>query len=665
MKSNFKKSLSFVLTLMLMILSFSSFLIASAKENINRFNVVFVIDASWSLKETDGADNRFEALDLFLGMLANDGNYVGTVSFNDTFKSSAITELSGNKSKKALSEALRDNTPSGDTDIGGALLEAVSMLNNQANPDMESIIILLSDGNTDMDTQELQEKSLNDKAEAVEQARDAGYKIYTIFLNSNKEGDPKEIEQIANATGGEFEEVSKASDLSNVFEKFYSQIYGTKSSKLVDTSIPSGKTINEKFSVKGVGVEEINIAVFGDINNVSVKKPDGKRIEGAELKKMTYSTPKNNFRIIKLLQPEAGTWVMTITGKAGSKIKVVKSYNTNLDMNVKVESDSFRVNSAIPVSATLFEGSEQISQINNYEVFDATLIIKDYKGKTVKEIKPETIDEKGYHFSFTPEKINTYYGVVTVIGDEAKISSEQLAFNVENSAPYATEDVIKKHVNIWPFLFKTDATVDLSSCAKDSEDSKLTYIVNSSTWDESEYTLEDNLLTVNSFKNYSKGSFEIQAVDSLGSYCTVNVKYTSTNIGVLTLCIILLAILLTVVLLGAITYKKAGIPFMGDIVVTNVSNSSLSAKQSKNRGSIKLSYFVVGDTGFHKGTRFQATGKDYVYMVSKKKMYSDRLFRPAKKIKVDQSGIVVYSDAQKTKGISVKFISMNNNNNWF
>ena len=59
-----------------------------AEENTsaNRFNVVFVIDASGSMNNTDSAKWRFEAMDLFLGLATDEGNRIGAVVFNDGYR---------------------------------------------------------------------------------------------------------------------------------------------------------------------------------------------------------------------------------------------------------------------------------------------------------------------------------------------------------------------------------------------------------------------------------------------------------------------------------------------------------------------------------------------------------------------------------------------------
>ena len=50
---------------------------------LHRSNVVFVTDESGSMKQTDPANNRYEAIRLFLGEMADEGNYVGSVSFGE------------------------------------------------------------------------------------------------------------------------------------------------------------------------------------------------------------------------------------------------------------------------------------------------------------------------------------------------------------------------------------------------------------------------------------------------------------------------------------------------------------------------------------------------------------------------------------------------------
>lgn len=632
------------------------------KTTINRFNVVFVIDASTSMKYSDAKNNRFEATDLFLGMLANDGNYVGTVVFNGNVSSTDITEVDGNSAKKSLSKAIRDSKLDADTNIGGALLKATNLLEQKANSELPSIMILLSDGNTDFDDPKQVQESKEQKETALEIARDKGYSVYAVCLNSDGKADGKELENIAKATnGGMFEEVNNSADLKDVFDKFYTQIYGTKSSKLVDDTIGENGNIVKEFPVSDVGVEEVNIAVFGDVDSCSIENPGGEKLSKSEMDDITFSA--ETFKLVKLVNPEKGKWIFTATGKPGAKVTVVKTYNVNLSVKTTVESetDSYKVNNPIKIFAKIYENNQEITDLSKYSEFKGVLKITDYDGNAVYETEVTQATDNGFEFSFTPTDLNTYYANVSVEGSEVYANAEELTFNVGNTPPTVIEDTIKKHINIWPFLIKTNSTIDLSKAAIDNEDDTLNYKIVSSTWNNEDYTIDGNNLTIDSFKNVSKGSFEIQAYDSQGAFCTFNVKITSTNIGVLAMILMIVGILIVVITLIVIAKILNGKAFMGEITATNLQTYQ-SNKPTKSRGKLKLSAFQIGDTGFDKNAYFQATGKDYVYFISKKPVSTDSMLNKSKKIKIENNlSTRIYSDDDHTKGIEVKFISYKNN----
>ena len=73
---------------------------ASKKNTSNRYNVCFVLDSTDSLKHTDEEKLRYDATNMFLGLLANEGNYVGSVIFSGgVIKKSDVVSISGPKDK--------------------------------------------------------------------------------------------------------------------------------------------------------------------------------------------------------------------------------------------------------------------------------------------------------------------------------------------------------------------------------------------------------------------------------------------------------------------------------------------------------------------------------------------------------------------------------------
>ncbi len=630
-------------------------------KTMNKFNVVFVTDTSGSMKSTDPNQYRFDAIDLFVGLIANGGNMVGSVVFgNGVVSQLDLREVQNKSDKVAITDDIKKQPEKGWTDIGGALKTAVGMLQQNGNKALPSIIILLTDGNTEMGTEELTKESIQNKENAMETAREEGYNIYTICLNKNNGANASELQQIASATGGQFQEVTDAADLQEVFDLYYQMIYSTTSKQLVDESIPASGVLSREFNVTDVGVEEVNIVVFGDVSQCSLTPPDGTPYTAQQIDELSYVA--KTFRILKVVDPAPGKWKLDVYGAPGSVIKVFKIYNPNLQVkaNIKDVKDSYVKGEPIEFAAKMFEGDKEVTDTSRYADYKATLQITDHDKKVVESIEVDKASSDGFLLSFTPEDYGTYYAQILVSNDEVYSDSEQFILHVGNKPPVTKIKVLEKHINIWPFLIKTDSTIDLSEAAKDAEDSTLNYKVASSSWLEDDYTLDGSKLTIDKF-SVSKGSFEIEAYDSQGAYCTFDVKITSTNIGVVATILILLGALIALIIILLIAYRNKLYTFMGSITVENLETGAIGTP-IKNRGQLKLTAFQVGNTGLDPKSYFQATGKNYVYFVSKKPFTSDSAYGKVKKMKIEASqDIRIFSDADQTKGIMVRFESMLNN----
>lgn len=226
-----KRARRIVLSILCVVLLLNSFQVFSFSENeaYNKYNIVLVADSSGSMKTSDPEELRFEAISQFVGLLANKGNMVGSVVFNGDIvqKSSKLVEASNMTLKRELVSNVMSATPAGYTNIGYALEEAVKLLET-GSPKNPSVIILLTDGETDMPTAEEEEVSLTKKADAIQAAREKNIKIYNVCLNADGQAYVNEAKQISSATGGEFREVKTAEDLKEVFNLFYGMIYSTE-----------------------------------------------------------------------------------------------------------------------------------------------------------------------------------------------------------------------------------------------------------------------------------------------------------------------------------------------------------------------------------------------------------------------------------------------------
>lgn len=634
---------------------------ADNTKTMNKFNVVLVTDTSGSMKSTDPNQYRFEAIDLFVGLIANGGNMVGSVVFGDgVISKHDLVEVKNKSDKLSITNDIKNQEESGWTDIGGALTAAVDMLKQNGNKNLPSIVVLLTDGNTEMSTPELTQTSISNKENALESARDEDYKIYTICLNKNNKANSSELKQIANATGGQFQEVTDAADLQSVFDLYYQLIYSTQSEKLVDEAVPDTGILSREFNVADVGVEEVNIAIFGEVEQCVLTTPAGNAYTNSQIDDISYVA--KTFRILKIVNPEQGLWKLDAYASPGSTIKVFKIYNPNLQVRAEVKNkqDSYVMGSTVEFIAKLYEADQQVVDLARYAGYKAELQVKDYNGNVVQTVDTAEATEEGFVLDFTPNDYGTYYADISVSNSELYANADRITLNVGNTPPIVKSEVLKKHINIWPFILKTNSTIDLSEAATDAEDSVLNYKIVSSTWFDEDYTLDGSNLTIDNF-SVSKGSFNVQAYDSQGAYCTFDVKVTSTNIGILAMIMLIIGVLLTLIIIFVLFKIATGKAFMGSITVENIETGAIGTPM-KNRGRLKLSAFQIGNTGLDQNSYFQATGKNFVYFVSKKPFTSDSAFGKIKKLKIDTSqDIRIFSDSEQMKGISVRFESMLNN----
>ena len=624
------RTLCLALSIVLSILQAGLFFdTARAAQNAanNRFNVVIVSDASGSMLSTDPEGLRFEAINQFINLLAEQGNLLGAVSFADNINATEeLTKVDSAESKQKIADTLKNTPAKGDTNIGEALQKAVTMLDESGDKDLPSIILFLSDGNTDLKDKKDMENSLNMKADAIQAAREKDIAIYSVCLNANKKADVSEMEQISQATGGEFREVGSASDLQEVFNSFYNLIYGTSTTQLLDEAFDESGVLETKFNVPGLGVEEINIIIYGKVSEVELFDAQGQK---KDVSPMEYNT----FTMIKSTDVSAGEWKLITKGTAGNHIKINMVYNTNLEVELKTQALGKVTNPKDGVKFEAYLSSGEIkADSSNIGGYEAELIVSDAYGKELDKFPMTVVDD---HFELSQNLSNGVYFVKAhVSGNSLDKTSESLgpievsdkALTEEeknNTAPVPVTDKIKKTVYIIPFKDNT-VSFDLKGLAKDKEDKKLHYMVASSSFIEGkDYSLGDDMVLKLYHYSLSRGDFDIKATDSKGLSCNISIVVKSINVGVVTAIVVLIIGLIVLAVMGYFAYRLWGTPFGGPITVTSDKGGERREQTvTKKTGRLPLSRFRVSNIGFDiNKTYFEASGKTYIYMCSSKEFY--------------------------------------------
>lgn len=621
----------------------------------NRFNVVLVTDASGSLLETDPDELRFRSMANFLYLLTMEGNNVGSVAFGEGVPLEVpMSAISTRESRDDLIDQNRDVELEGWTNIGEGLDAAVDMLDEQGDEDLPSIILILSDGNTDMPDEDSLKASNDAKSSAVERARQNGYVIYAVSLNANGEANSAELEQLASATGGEFREVSDASDLDDVYRLYQSIIFGS-------ISTPGGA--QGSFDIARIGVEEVNIAISGEPTELTFVEPSGSTLPESQLKDVTFST--EGLTVVKIEDPEPGTWNYKVADVDDDSVSVdiVRNVNVNTRIESNVdEDDVLETGDSVRVEVSLLEDGRAVSG-DVYQYFTGELAVTDSSGDE------DTVElEAGSRALFAELELSergSYTVSAKVEGEGFELATSELVFNVENAAPVPTGQVIEQTAYLWPFIDNT-ATIDLTPGASDPDGGDLEYSVDSSSFMSEEYEIDGSNLVITSY-SLSEGSFTVRATDPDGGWCTFDVRVATVNIGLLTLIGIGIATVVVLAILGILLWIALNKRFYGVCYVRPFDNTSGYAyfdevSREKGRGRLRLFAFGCETFGINpKKAYFQASGKDYVTFVSKDPIFAGGMM--TKKIKVPGNGFetVISTDQSMQRGVIVRFVSRKSN----
>lgn len=628
---------------------------------LHRSNIIFVTDESLSMKDSDPNNNRYEAIKLFLGEMANSGNYAGSVSFaGDLVDVSQVRHMDGQELKDALLSEISNQEYGSFTNIGKALFQAVELLDDGKNPQLDSSIIILTDGNTEMPNDEALQESAEKKAEAIERARQNQYKIHCICLNVDGSADPAELRQIAQATGGEFAEIDDSGNLNDVETLFNKLIFHSfEDEDFTDLEFVIGEdgSVETEFTIPNIGVEEINVLFEGRLTGCALTDPAGNVFQSSGDDAVILAGV--NFMLAKVQKPVGGTWKACAYGDPNTTIGLRILYNSDFYVTASLQgSSSCHVGDTVKIIANLGDSDGIVSDVSRYSDVECSVHIS-FAGEV--ETYPMQIDSEGFIYQLTVSEEGTYYVSVSASRkDMEAVADETYEIGVNNSAPYAEGDELSAHANIWPVVGGS-ATIDLAGAAQDPEGQEITYTVVSSAFNVEDYTLEDDKLTVTSF-SIPKGSFEIKASDPYGAYCTFTVQFTSTNIGIIMAIVILVGILIALVIIILVIRAAMGQALIGSLSVAEyrTGRTGVPSVINHGRGRISLGIFLEDSTILPPGCKFQCSGKKgQVFFLSKQPVYADTMVEPNRKVRIpgDKVPVRISKSQDMEEGIVVIFES--------
>lgn len=649
-----KKLLSMFLLLSMLICGLIT--IHAENEPVEGKNIMLVIDGSGSLKKTDKEMLRIEAVKTFLGLLPESGSSIGAIVFDNKIRlNTGSIQMDSKKDKAKLisdikvaaEEAIEASSSpdEGWTDIGNALLTAITELTQNATfSSAPNYIILFSDGETDLGNEAATKESLEKEVKAIKSAKGLSIPIYSVCLNTEGSVDTSEIKAISSNTSGAYQEVRNADNLNDVFEMFYSLIFG-------EGIVPiEGKTDSESnytrdFKVPSVGIEELNLIIKTETSNpdISLTRPNGVEVTADELKKWTQ-TQNDNYRLIKMIHPDAGDWKLNIKGDPNSTVHLKWIYNTLIDAVLEIDStaSSYQKGDNVRLRGYLLENSFRITDYTSYGDSGYNAILKVYDAVSGEEITSSEMKVDGASFvsDVVLDQQKVYDFELVLVCGEIKKTSTRVTVGVGNTNPVANQKIVEKTV-LFPFS-ASNVKFMLDEYVHDEEDEALTYKVGSHTFKGDALSIEDSKLTIN-LKGVKTGGVTVAAYDSQGGNCDITFKIKVIN-AIPLLIIILLAVILLLVLLK----KKsgAGLLYPDMIIIDSCNPNGISEPYSitglKGKRSISSWQIVeCGLTGFIKPIpdTNSAKGKTGRLLIEcKEKFITDYNQTPTNKVEINING---------------------------
>ena len=581
------------------------------------FDVIFAIDGSGSMKKSDALKLRLTAGRLFTEMTYSNTSRAGFVQFtNIIMDSQGLTDLSTEDSKASFRDrlsGLQDSVKgSWDTDISLGLTQALNLLKegDSFNGDRNPMIILLSDGNTDLPNgPRTVEESNAELTGTLSEAASLGVPIYSIGLNYDGKLDVDYMQNIANQTGGAFYNITTATD----FNKYMTDIFGNVADGDLTGLNPAyidGRFVTD-FVIDNGSVLMANIVILTDkgVSDPQLIDPTGAVVpldadHGVIVSTDTSDENKvSTYTILKIMYPVQGAWKVSVKGEADDAVQV--NLLTTYDISFKL------LNSRDPIAGNdiniygkLVRGDENITDSNLLSGAMAICTIMDNKGNIVVENLPMTYNEEKHVFicKTNLEKSGNYYVTAHLEGKDGSFSKEAAQYQLSIGRAKLTVSG-RPDVSMWCNPIKTKASVDISQHVKSESLAELNCSIedNGNNIVTADYNKDTGMLNITPMRT-GTGYLKLIFSDAYGQSAELTVFVTVKSSWIWF--IVAFAILAVIVALIA-GIMKATKPVLKDSVtvelslppmLANLTPSPATLAMPAKKSEVILGKLIQGDT---------------------------------------------------------------------
>ncbi|MGH4122407.1 MAG: vWA domain-containing protein [Clostridium sp.] len=380
--------MAFIIVLTLQI-SWVVSVFAKPSAEVSNLDVIFVLDASGSMKTSDPQEIRTEAIKMFLDMCGTSGNKVGLVAYSDNIiRLHNLAQMNSAADKDSV-KRMTTGIPFGQkTDTGMGIKEAVKLMESGHDDTHKPIIILLSDGKND--PQRSMNESLKDLNDATNTAKSKGYPIYTIGLNYDGTVDKAQLESLSSKTKGKTYITNKAEELTQIL----TDIYADNSKINIQNGgsiIANGGFQDVKLNIPNDNVLEANVSILSN-KPVSVKLVNPKGVEAPIPSKDIIFTSSSKYSMLKIVKPVQGDWIIKVKGISGDKINISYIFNYDIELKAKFNPVAPKTGEVMNIEAYFLGNGQVIDDNELYKDMKAKIVVKNLKSGDIKEFPLQNSD---------------------------------------------------------------------------------------------------------------------------------------------------------------------------------------------------------------------------------------------------------------------------------
>ncbi|MBO0961662.1 VWA domain-containing protein [Neobacillus sp. MM2021_6] len=430
---------------------------ASPLHSTSRIEGMLVVDVSNSMKSSDPQNISSEAMKMFIDMASLNGDKIGAIAYSDeVMREKALVKIHSEPDKQDLKDFVDSVEKYTYTDLSTGVKEAVKVLGSSHEQGYFPLIVLLADGNNELNPKKSKTvaEADEDLKKAVADARTKGYPIYTIGLNADGKLNKEVLTGVAESTNGKFFEATSADKLPGILSEIFANHLKLKIVP-VDQLVGNGDFQDIKITVPNENVLEANISLMSS-QPVEVKLVDPSGKELAVPSDQVLLSRSKSYSMLKLRKPVEGDWTLKVKGVPQDKIDINLVFNYDLQLKLApFAKQSYKAGETVEISAAFEDNGTAISDKEIYKSMNATVYVKDLdKGKT--ESFALNSGEQGFTGQFKLGASTSYEVVVKAEDSSFFRETEPQKMTVQRSgaAPVTAKPVVSsEEEQPFPWLY--------------------------------------------------------------------------------------------------------------------------------------------------------------------------------------------------------------------